>query len=110
MRPFSLPCHALCRSLIRFRPSSRIFGENSGGPLFASCSGDIGDPPTRSVADSANTQRRPVSASADAVFIVPPTFSTTVVLPVLMASSAPTTAISVASSRETRLVGDTARR
>ena len=95
---------------MRCSPSSRIFGENLGASPFASTSGDIGDPPSRSVADSANTQRSPVSARAEAVRLVPDTFSTTVVLPVRMASSAPTTAISVASSLEIRLVGCTASR
>ena len=110
MRPFSLPCQAACSSVMRCRPSSRILGEKRGASPRARISGDIGDPPSRSVADSANTQRRPVFASDAAVLAVPPTFSTTVVLPVRIASSAPTTAMSVASSRDTRLVGCTARR
>ena len=92
---------------MRFMPSSRIFGEKRGASPRARISGVIGDPPSRSVADSANTQRSPVLASSDAVAAVPPTFSTTVVLPVRIASSAPTTAISVFSSRDIRLPGCT---
>ena len=61
-----LPCRATpcSRSSMRCRPSSRIFGENRGASPLARTSGDIGDPPSRSVADSANTQRSPVLASA----------------------------------------------
>jgi hypothetical protein len=95
---------------MRFRPSSRIFGEKRGASPLARISGVIGDPPSRSVADSAKTQRRPVLASWSAVGPMLPTFSTTVVLPVLIASSAPTTAISVSSSRERRRPGCTASR
>ena len=99
MRPSFAPCHAANRSLIRCMPSSRSFGENLGEALFASASTDIG-PATFSLSriDSANTQRRPVCASAAAEPLMPLTFSTIVVVPVRIASSAPILTISVCSS------------
>ena len=99
MRPCLAPCHALNRSLMRCRPSSRSLGENLGATLLASPAGDIG-PSTFSLSriDSANTQRRPVCANAAADLLMPPAFSTMVVVPVRIASSAPTVTISVASS------------
>ena len=67
MRPCFSPCHAVNRSSMRCRPSSRSLAENRGASLLASPSGDIG-PATFSLSriDSANTQRRPVCASAAA--------------------------------------------
>ena len=84
---------------MRCMPSSRSLGENRGASLLASPSGDIG-PATFSLSriDSANTQRRPVCASAAADRPMPPAFSTIVVVPVRIASSAPTVTISVPSS------------
>ena len=99
MRPCFAPCQAVNRSLMRCMPSSRSLGENLGASLLASPSGDIG-PATFSLSrmDSANTQRRPVCANAAAERLMPPEFSTIVVVPVRMASNAPTVTISVASS------------
>jgi hypothetical protein len=63
--PWFLPCHAVNKSAICCKPWSRSFGENRGVSLLASPSGDIG-PGTFSLSriDSANTQRKPVFASA----------------------------------------------
>ena len=92
-------------------PSSRNFAENLGASLAASPSGDIG-PATFSLSriDSANTQRRPDCANAAADRAMPPAFSTIVVVPVRIASSAATVTISVFSSPCRRLAGRTARR
>ena len=99
MRPCFAPCQLVNRSSMRCRPSSRSLGENLGASLFASPSVDIG-PATFSLSrtDSANTQRRPVRASAAAERLMLPVFSTIVVVPVRIASSAATVTISVASS------------
>src|SRR5207249_3846820 len=77
-------------------PSSRSLGENLGVSLLASPSGDIG-PATFSLSrtDSANTQRSPVWANAAAERLMPPEFSTIVVVPVRIASKAPIVTISV---------------
>ena len=87
-------------------PSSRSFCEKRGVWLFASPSGESG-PGTFSLSriDSANTHRSPVFESAAAYRSMPPAFSTNVVVPVRIASSAPTTVISVASSPCSRLPG-----
>ena len=92
-------------------PSSRSLGENLGVSLLASPSGDIG-PATFSLSrtDSANTQRSPVWANAAAERLMPPEFSTIVVVPVRIASKAPIVTISVPSSPCRRLAGRMARR
>ena len=84
---------------MRCKPSSRRLGENLGVSLAARRSGDIG-PATFSLSrtDSANTQRRPLSANAAASRLMFPVFCTMVVVPVRMASNAATVTISVASS------------
>ena len=106
MRPWLAPCQLLNRSLMRCMPSSRSLAENLGATLLASPSGDIG-PATFSLSrtDSANTQRRPVRANAAAERLMPPTFSTIVVVPVRIASNAATVTISDASSPWSRLLG-----
>ena len=87
-------------------PSSRSFCEKRGVSLFASPSGDSG-PGTFSLSriDSAKTHRKPVGASAAAYRPIPPAFSTNVVVPVRIASSAATVTINVASSPCSRLPG-----
>ena len=87
-------------------PRRAAWAENRGRSLLASPSCDIG-PGTFSLSriDSANTQRRPLWASAAAVRPISPTFSTMVVVPVRIASSAATVTISVPSSPLRRLAG-----
>ncbi len=96
---------------MRCNPSSRSFAEKRGVWLFASPSGDIG-PATLSLSrtDSAKMQRSPICASAFACGPIPLEFSTIVVVPVRIASSAPIVIISVASSPRSRLAGRTASR
>lgn len=85
---------------MRCMPSSRSFVEKRGVPLAASFSGDIGPgaPVSRSRMNSANTQRCPVPASAAAYVWICHMFSSMVVAPERMLSSAPTTAMSAVSS------------
>jgi hypothetical protein len=59
---------------------------------------------------SANTHRNPLAANADACGWMLPTFSTIVVVPVRIASSAATLTMSSRSPPSSRLAGETGRR